>query len=43
MAAFGQRESVPDHIAGITVHAVALLFLLSGSLRIRKTIRIPKP
>jgi CDP-diacylglycerol--serine O-phosphatidyltransferase len=31
------------HILGVTVHAVVLPFLLSGSLMISKTLRIPKP
>jgi hypothetical protein len=31
------------HILGVTVHAVALPFLVSGSLMISKTLRIPKP
>jgi hypothetical protein len=28
---------------GVTWHAIALLFLVSGSLMISKTLRIPKP
>lgn len=31
------------HILGVTVHAVALPFLVSGALMISKTLRIPKP
>jgi len=31
------------HILGVPVHAVTLLFLVSGSLMISKTLRIRKP
>jgi hypothetical protein len=31
------------HIIGLELHLVSLLFLLSGSLMISKTLRIPKP
>jgi hypothetical protein len=30
-------------VLGMDVHLVALLFLLSGSLMISKTLKIPKP
>jgi CDP-diacylglycerol---serine O-phosphatidyltransferase len=43
MLAFHAGTLYPIRIAGVTVHAVALLFLLSGSLMISKTLRIPKP
>ena len=41
--AFSAGNLYPIHILGITLHAVVLLFLLSGSLMISKTLRIPKP
>ena len=41
--AFSADNLFPLHIFGITLHAVVLLFLLSGSLMISKTLRIPKP
>src|SRR5438034_3156472 len=41
--AFSAGNLFPMHIFGITLHAVVLLFLLSGSLMISKTLRIPKP
>ncbi len=31
------------HILGVTLHAIVLPFLASGSLMISKTLRIPKP
>jgi hypothetical protein len=30
-------------LAGVRLHLVTLLFLVSGSLMISKTLRIPKP
>jgi CDP-diacylglycerol--serine O-phosphatidyltransferase len=41
--AFYGGSLLPIHLAGVTVHAIALVFLLSGSLMISKTLRIPKP
>src|SRR5215468_212431 len=41
--AFYGDSLLPIHLAGVTVHAIALVFLLSGSLMISKTLRIPKP
>ena len=41
--AFYAGNLFPLHILGMTLHAVVLLFLLSGSLMISKTLRIPKP
>lgn len=43
MLAFYAGNLYPVHILGVTVHAVALPFLVSGSLMISKTLRIPKP
>jgi len=43
MLAFHAGSLYPMHILGVTVHAVALPFLVSGSLMISKTLRIPKP
>ena len=43
MLAFYAGNLYPMHILGVTVHAVALPFLVSGSLMISKTLRIPKP
>jgi len=43
MLAFYGGSLLPIHLAGMTVHAIALVFLLSGSLMISKTLRIPKP
>ena len=34
---------LPTHLAGLPVHATVLLFVVSGSLMISKTVRIPKP
>jgi CDP-diacylglycerol---serine O-phosphatidyltransferase len=43
MLAFSAGNLYRMHILGVTVHAVALPFLVSGSLMISKTLRIPKP
>jgi len=43
MLAFSAGNLFPLHVFGISLHAVVLLFLLSGSLMISKTLRIPKP
>ena len=43
MLAFYAGNLYRMHILGVTVHAVALPFLVSGSLMISKTLRIPKP
>jgi len=43
MLAFYGGSLFPIHLAGVTVHAIALVFLLSGCLMISKTLRIPKP
>ena len=41
--AFSAGDLYPIRIGGTTVHAVVLLFLVSGCLMISKTLRIPKP
>jgi CDP-diacylglycerol--serine O-phosphatidyltransferase len=41
--AFRQRNLYPVEFAGVGLHLVSLLFLLSGSLMISKTLKIPKP
>ena len=43
MVAFHQGALFPVRVLGVSVHLVALLFVLSGSLMISKTLRIPKP
>ncbi|MGH7367783.1 MAG: CDP-alcohol phosphatidyltransferase family protein [Candidatus Rokuibacteriota bacterium] len=43
MLAFHQRTLYPVTVIGFELHLVSLLFLLSGSLMISKTLRIPKP
>lgn len=43
MLAFYGGSFWPIRLGGVTVHTVALVFLLSGSLMISKTLRIPKP
>jgi CDP-diacylglycerol---serine O-phosphatidyltransferase len=43
MLAFHHRTLYPAHVLGLDLHLVSLLFLLSGSLMISKTLRIPKP
>jgi CDP-diacylglycerol--serine O-phosphatidyltransferase len=43
MLAFYTGNLYPLELAGVTGHAIALLFLVSGALMISKTLRIPKP
>lgn len=43
MLAFSNGTLFPADILGVRVHLIVLLFLLSGSLMISKTIHIPKP
>jgi len=43
MLAFHYRNLYPVHVVGLELHLVSLLFLVSGSLMISKTLRIPKP
>jgi CDP-diacylglycerol---serine O-phosphatidyltransferase len=43
MLAFNRGTLFPVELFGVTWHAIALLFLVSGSLMISKTLRIPKP
>ena len=43
MLAFHYRNLYPVRVVGLELHLVSLLFLLSGSLMISKTLRIPKP
>jgi CDP-diacylglycerol--serine O-phosphatidyltransferase len=43
MLAFHYRELYPVRALGVPFHLITLLFLLSGSLMISKTLRIPKP
>ena len=43
MLAFYTGNLYPMELAGVTWHAIALLFLVSGALMISKTLRIPKP
>jgi len=43
MLAFHSRRLYPVTVLGVELHLVTLLFLLSGSLMISKTLRIPKP
>jgi CDP-diacylglycerol--serine O-phosphatidyltransferase len=43
MLAFHYRELYPVRVLGVSFHLVTLLFLLSGSAMISKTLRIPKP
>jgi CDP-diacylglycerol--serine O-phosphatidyltransferase len=42
MLAFHQRALYPGRLLGAEVHLVVLLFFLSGSLMISKTLKIPK-
>ena len=41
--AFAREDLYPAHVLGVAFHLPVLLFLLSGSLMISKTLRIPKP
>jgi CDP-diacylglycerol--serine O-phosphatidyltransferase len=43
LLAFHQRNLYPRQWLGVELHLVALIFLLSGTLMISKTLRIPKP
>jgi len=43
MLAFRNGNLFPVQIAGAPLHLIGLLFLLSGSLMISKTLHIPKP
>jgi CDP-diacylglycerol--serine O-phosphatidyltransferase len=43
MLAFHHGDIYPVTIAGLRFHLVTLLFVVSGSLMISKTLRIPKP
>jgi CDP-diacylglycerol---serine O-phosphatidyltransferase len=43
MVAFGNGTLFPAAFLGVRLHLTVLLFLLSGSLMISKTIHIPKP
>ncbi len=43
MLAFHYHALSPVRVLGLELHLVTLLFLLSGSLMISKTLRIPKP
>lgn len=43
LLAFRSGNLFPVHVAGTPLHLIVLLFLLSGSLMISKTIHIPKP
>ena len=43
MLGFHYRSLYPVAVLGVELHLVTLLFLLSGSLMISKTLRIPKP
>ncbi len=43
LLAFHRQNLFPVAMGGLTLHLVSLLFLLSGSLMISKTLKIPKP
>jgi CDP-diacylglycerol--serine O-phosphatidyltransferase len=43
MAAFATDTLLPVRVLGLGLHLTALLFLISGSLMISKTLKIPKP
>jgi CDP-diacylglycerol--serine O-phosphatidyltransferase len=43
MLAFHHGSLYPVEVLGLRFHLVSLLFLISGSLMISKTLRIPKP
>jgi hypothetical protein len=43
MATFCRGNLYPVSLLGVEWHVVSLLFLLSGSLMISRTLRIPKP
>ena len=43
LLAFHQQSLFPVVVGGLELHLVSLLFLLSGSLMISKTLKVPKP
>jgi CDP-diacylglycerol--serine O-phosphatidyltransferase len=43
LLAFRSGSLYPVEIAGLRLHLVSLLFVVSGSLMISKTLRVPKP
>jgi CDP-diacylglycerol--serine O-phosphatidyltransferase len=43
LVAFHRQTLYPVLVAGLELHLVSLLFLLSGSLMISKTLKVPKP
>ncbi len=43
LLAFHRQTLYPVALGGLALHLVSLLFLLSGSLMISKTLKIPKP
>lgn len=43
LLAFHRRTLFPVVVAGLELHLISLLFLLSGSLMISKTLKVPKP
>lgn len=43
MLAFYSGNLFPAEILGMKVHLIGVLFVISGSLMISKTIRMPKP
>ena len=43
LLAFHRQSLFPVAVGGLTLHLVSLLFLLSGSLMISKTLKVPKP
>lgn len=43
LLAYQRDWLLPTQVAGLPVHASVLLFVVSGSLMISKTVRIPKP
>ena len=43
LTAFHRQSLFPVTVGGLELHLVSLLFLLSGSLMISKTLKVPKP
>jgi hypothetical protein len=43
MLAFHRGALYPVRLAGIDAHLVTLVFVLSGTLMISKTLKVPKP
>jgi CDP-diacylglycerol--serine O-phosphatidyltransferase len=43
LLAFHRQALLPVSVGGLELHLVSLLFLLSGSLMISKTLKVPKP